>query len=685
MHYGRRGERPYVVRVPAHLVGVIDQVPGVVIERGGDGEAYARCAWDVANIVAQMVGQRPLVPPVTDMRAAILSLPGLPRYLELGFKEKLRVYQREGAVFMALRGAALNCDPMRSGKSIQALAGSVLVGARRTLILCPAVATWVWADEIHKWLGDEALILYGRGGDYARRYCKNCRAKGRLPQSGDTSPVKYCPECKARNGSSYGYTIHDVNKLMSATDSYALSGTTDAIDKKTGEAKTRKFTKHVQFCPLPPLFTCTKHPEVSEKKQGSCKACMQEVHSAIDRANFVICGYDLLVSQTADDKAGREYVRGDLLGWQPVLAKHKFDLCVADESHLLRGFNRDRHRRGKTRRERAVQTAAKIPRVWGLTGTPVYGFVRDLWGQLDFITSGLFGKAFDFHESYCEGKRGEFGWEANGKSARADTELVNRLRELKIQRPRSFILAAMPPKLRHVEHIEAPHARPDKPLAGIDLFAAGFDFNNEVADLIMQNAAVKLPHIVDRVIAEMAEGMKVFVLAHRRKAAENLAKAIAEALEERDHVTRMRQVNAKLWFAHGEHDSKVRFDLAELYREHKGAAVFVSTIDAMQVAISLKGCTSVHFGDWHYMPAAMLQAEDRGFEPGTTGMTITYYTVTGSVDEHLEDLLMPKFEAQKAIVNEQGAHEMLTLLGPGEGVAKSALARMKALAGYEED
>lgn len=680
MGYGRRGVRPWRFAVTAAQAALLSEIPGVqtAVPTGGT-DAIVNCAWDSVNIVRKILGQTASPEPIDDLRATLLAMPGLQRYQQLGFREKLRVYQREDVVFMALRHAVMNCNPMRSGKSAEALAGSVMIGAKRTLILCPAIATWVWADEIRKWIGEESLILYGRGADYARKYCKPCLARGRLDDGSQ------CAACKARNGSSYGYTIYDVQQLKPQTLTYPLVDTIEFTDKKTGATRQRKLTKNVQYTPLPAVFTCTKHDQVAESKSGKCKWCLKELRAAIDAASYVICGYDLLVEQRAANRRGVEFDRNDLPGWQPMLSKRHFDLCIADEVHNLRGFNRGGQRKGKSRRDKAVKLAEKIPYVWGLTGTPIYGFVRDLWGQLDFVTGGLFGKGpYPFQTRYCEGHLGDYGWVADGKSALADTELVARLATLKIQRPRSQILAQMPSKLRRVVRIDKPVASA-KPPDDDHTVVYKSSYEGEVSERILANAAVKRPTVIENVLAELAEGAKVFVLAYRRKAAEALALDLAAAIANKEHGVRMRQVDAKLWFAHGEQDVKTRFDYAQLYKAHDGAAVFVSTIDAMQVAISLKGCTSVHFADWHYMPAAMLQAEDRGYEPGTTGLTITYYTVVGSVDEHLEELIMPKFEAQKAVVGEEGAGAMLKLLGPDDNLAERALARFRMMAERDDD
>lgn len=76
-------------------------------------------------------------------------------------------FQRKGIEFLARKGRALLADEMGLGKTVQAiLAAYVLRSARRPLrsvtIVCPASLRGGWRDEIHSWLGEEALLLEGR-------------------------------------------------------------------------------------------------------------------------------------------------------------------------------------------------------------------------------------------------------------------------------------------------------------------------------------------------------------------------------------------------------------------------------------------------------------------------------------------------------------------------------------------
>lgn len=71
-------------------------------------------------------------------------------------------YQREGAVWLAPRGAALVADDMGLGKTIQTLVAAP-AGAP-LLVVCPAVAKGVWEQEASRWRPDLRVeALEGRG------------------------------------------------------------------------------------------------------------------------------------------------------------------------------------------------------------------------------------------------------------------------------------------------------------------------------------------------------------------------------------------------------------------------------------------------------------------------------------------------------------------------------------------
>jgi SWI/SNF-related matrix-associated actin-dependent regulator 1 of chromatin subfamily A len=303
-------------------------------------------------------------------------------------------------------------------------------------------------------------------------------------------------------------------------------------------------------------------------------------------------------------------------------------------------------RRGETRRDRLVRALTPVERVWALTGTPIYGRVADLWAMLDVVTDGLFGRPFfDFDVRYAGGMKGEYGWVADGCTN--EDELKSRLDTFMLKRDRSQIMSDLPAKVRQVVKIESGKANFSKPKESRT--AGGLH------GALRATAAIKEPRVVEGVVQEMAEGAKVVVFAYLRESCAALAKAISEECQKGVMAPALRARNTRIWEVSGETPVDARFKMAEAFRNWSGSGVFVATIGSVPVAISLKGAQTVHFADLDFSPAAVLQAEDRPYEVGTNGLTIVYYVVENSVDEHVVEMLMGKMHTLENVVNEQTA------------------------------
>lgn len=65
-------------------------------------------------------------------------------------EETLREYQKIGAQWLASKHCALLGDVPRLGKTAQAITACDMIGARKVLVLCPAIARFQWESEFKK-------------------------------------------------------------------------------------------------------------------------------------------------------------------------------------------------------------------------------------------------------------------------------------------------------------------------------------------------------------------------------------------------------------------------------------------------------------------------------------------------------------------------------------------------------
>lgn len=568
-------------------------VPGAVWSKG-----QLTFSWESLPAVQAVFGLPPEQVPALDVSAVSGYLRGLDEYQRC-FGSKLRGYQKEMVKFLLMRSYAINADPMRSGKTPTTLAAASIIGSKKTLIVCPSIAKLVWATELVKWLKQPSLILEGRAADEAREFCVPCNGTGR------DSAGKHCPNCRAKNGQSYGAQLYHTR---------------------------------------------------------------EEVLEALGRSRFVIVNYDILTPQMQRSAAGVRSERVDLPGWHLTLSNCGFDLCIPDEAHILRGRSKG-DRIGQSRRDKLVSIAQFIPRLWALTGTPIYGRVADLWAMLDVVTGGLYGRpGYDFDKRYANGHKGEFGWKNDGMTN--PEELRDRLAYYMLKRDRREILPELPPKTRQIIRIDA----------GKSDFKMPKRSSGGIHGALRVTANIKEEAVVEAVTNECAEGAKCVIFTYLRDNAEALSLAMKKA-HEKDPRLKLR--NFRIWTVTGDTSVEARFKQAQAFREWEGAGVFVATIESVPVAISLKGAQSVHFADLTYDPASLLQAEDRPYEVGTTGLAIVYYVVEKTIDEHVVELVLPKMEMLESVLQETAASDFSAAFGSKltpEQMAEEIWQRMEAAA-----
>ena len=78
----------------------------------------------------------------------------------------LRNYQREDAEMMASKRFFLNASELGTGKTATALTTTILVGSKKTLVICPASIKMQWEREIRRWVEPPVTIqIIDNGGE----------------------------------------------------------------------------------------------------------------------------------------------------------------------------------------------------------------------------------------------------------------------------------------------------------------------------------------------------------------------------------------------------------------------------------------------------------------------------------------------------------------------------------------
>lgn len=370
---GARGTRP--VKFSFKDQATYDQVkrleiPGVLYKSAA---LAAVCSFDAAITIADELGDGDLFGPCLSRRlSSKVPTPGMDRYKALPMSSKRRQAQAEGISWLAKRAYAILADPPRGGKTLQLLGATVVTGAQRTLIVCPAIAKRVWQEEVKLWCKEKACLLFGRSGTEVWEVCDACFDK--------TNEERY--ECQACGGT--GDVKHVRHELEVVQERIEWQ---EPWITKTGKTSYRN--RVAWASKLPRTYACPKHTEVTASRPVPCRKCRDEIVEIIARHKYVVTNYDILTTHVEEGLRGVELVREDLPGWAPALGRLRFDAAICDEIHRVRMQKSKTASGSKNRREVLKDVLKGIPRVYGATGTLTCGFVRDYWGPLDIISDGL--------------------------------------------------------------------------------------------------------------------------------------------------------------------------------------------------------------------------------------------------------------------------------------------------------
>lgn len=380
---------------------------------------------------------------------------------------------------------------------------------------------------------------------------------------------------------------------------------------------------------------------------AGCRSCRytgtKPIHdvtpATLESFRYVVCSYDCLRPHEGTLPGdGRRFTRTDLPGRALDLHESGFDLVILDEAQLVAGDSK-----------RALWTRQAIghrPAVYVVTGTPVRSFARDIYGLVDLATNGGFGNRKEFERRYCEGHYDEHGWRANGRSPLVDAELAFRLPQLMIKRERSVILPQMPEKQRKVVRIDPPTHWRKRSKIGDD------DWHQKPNVTTMKTAAleayeVSSPVAIGDVLATLGEGGKAILYTWHKDTARRSALELQSRIKRRDGA-HLRARGAEVFLLEGLTPT-ARNRAARSYREHKGAAVAVSTMEAAMMGVPLSGTWTIHYIDLHWDPYVLEQSEDRSSQKGSRGVVIIYYIVRGSVHERIIELVLPKLKTQRKV------------------------------------
>jgi len=337
-----------------------------------------------------------------------------------------------------------------------------------------------------------------------------------------------------------------------------------------------------------------------------------------------------------------------------------WDLLIVDECHYIKesraqrteyllGRKETKRKNKETGQMEPVPAIAPIGarrRVF-LTGTPIVNRPKELWPIVESLDpDGLGESFFKFAKRYCNAHQNRYGWDFSGASNLP--ELQEKLRsKFMVRRLKADVLKELPPKRRQVIVLDWSHldkkAREEMSLAlelekkayanmeSADMKTAAIAFT-EMAAARKRTAVAKIPLVIEYLQDTLEEVEKLVVMVHHHEVVDALASTFGNAAVTVDGRTSIE-------------DRQMAVDR---FQQDVTCKLFIGTIKAAGVGLTLTASSTVVFGELDWVPGNVTQAEDRCHRIGQVNTVLVKHLV---LDESLDANMVEKIVSKQNVID----------------------------------
>lgn len=350
-----------------------------------------------------------------------------------------------------------------------------------------------------------------------------------------------------------------------------------------------------------------------------------------------------------------------------IIAKHRdalmarqWDLLIVDECHYLKNPKAQRTKAvlGERKSATAGITARRRRRVF-LTGTPIVNRPVELWPLVESLDpDGLGRNFFSYAKRYTNATHNGYGWDFSGASNLE--ELQEKLRTtVMVRRLKADVLTELPPKRRQV--IEIPANGLEGLVKRETAMAARheelMDALRTAAELAKAEGAEAYAEAIGRLrdagkiaFEEMAQARHELALAkvpylveHMEECIESSGKVVVMVWHRDVVQALMDKFGARAVQVHGDVSLADRQAAVDRFQTDPACQVFVGTIKAAGVGLTLTAASHVVFGELWWVPGDITQAEDRCHRIGqTNSVLVQHLVVDGSLDARMAKTMVAK-------------------------------------------
>ena len=347
-----------------------------------------------------------------------------------------------------------------------------------------------------------------------------------------------------------------------------------------------------------------------------------------------------------------------LEAWLPYLRERQAPALATaclDELHYAK--------ESRAKRTKAVRAlVAPIPRVIGMTGTPILNRPKELLAQLEIlgVVKELFGSGWNYLQRYTAARQTSFGWDFSGASNLGELQAILRSRVM-VRRLKADVLTELPAKRRHIIAVPASGSairliadenaaseRNQRTVAGYraeverarrdgrtetyeravaKLREAERAAFSEMARLRYEVGIAKIPAVIEYLQTALEAGDKIIVFAHHK----DVIRALKDAFPDVSVVI------------DGSTPALARQEAVDRFQSDDSVRLFIGNLIAAGVGITLTASSHVVFAESDWTPGVLAQCEDRAHRIGQReSVLVTHLVWDGSLDARMAATVLAK-------------------------------------------
>ncbi|MEN2994398.1 MAG: DEAD/DEAH box helicase [Thermodesulfovibrio sp.] len=322
----------------------------------------------------------------------------------------------------------------------------------------------------------------------------------------------------------------------------------------------------------------------------------------------------------------------------PDLVKKNYTVLVCDESHYLKTLT--------TKRTKAVIALTKniqsLKYIWLLSGTPTTKDAMDLFSQLKILNHPLAENYIYFAKKYANMKEVEkFGRKIKVFSFSNEDELRYELySSCMIRRTKDQVLHELPEKTRQIIVLDSDEVEEliNQEKEILKTITASEEEIDEIltdpmkmpkttmlARVRQELALKKIPVVVNFIEEVLSDQNKVVVFAWHRTVIYSLMEALKKVYPQSMIIS-----------ITGEDTQETKAKAIQLFQNHENPRILICSIAAVSTGVTLTAASTCIFIESDWIPAHIVQAEDRLHRIGQKNPVFVYhFTFDRSVESRI--------------------------------------------------